>query len=96
MAKLTEASVVQRSQKNGRTNSALFHDLTINFFLYKQANLSLTREFKEGGGATIFEPVDEIGMLETKQFYGHLTGDEFDFSFTIILTVVFLPNRRRQ
>ena len=57
--------------------------------LYKQANIRLTSKFKEGGGTTIFEIIDEVIGRQVKQIDCHLTGNHFDFSLNTQASQLF-------
>lgn len=50
-------------------------------YLNKQADVRLAGKFKECGGTTIFHTINEITVIKTEKFHGHLTGDEFNFGF---------------
>src|SRR5574340_798228 len=73
---------IKRAEQVGSFSSRQHRDLD------KQADIGFACKFEEGGRATIFETVDEVGMLEAEQFDRHLAGDEFDFGFLTQLAQV--------
>src|SRR5574340_1182368 len=73
---------IKRAEQVGSFSSRKHRDLD------KQADVGFAGKFEEGGRATVFETVDEVGMLEAEQLDRHLAGDELDFRFLAQLAQV--------